>query len=107
MSEMITVVENKALLSPEVASKIAECERRIKEIKDAEESLREAILTEMESKGIKKIETEEMTITYKAPYDKEKFEAKQFREAYPEMYDDYVTISTCKASVTIKLKEKA
>lgn len=105
MSELISIVEDRALLSPEVASKIAKCERQIKEIKDAEESLREAILTEMESKGIKKIETEEMTITYKAPYDKEKFDGKQFRAEHPDMYDSYVTMSTCKASVAIKLKE--
>lgn len=105
MNEIITVNEGIALLDPETASKIAECERRIKEIKEAEEALRTAILEEMESKGIKKLETEEMSITFKDPYDKETFQSKEFKKDHPDLWDSYIKMSTVKASIMIKLKE--
>ena len=106
MNSLINVENGIALLNPEIASKIADFERKMKEIKESQETLREQILAEMESKGIKKIETDEMTITYKASYDKETFQSKEFRADNPDLYDRYVKMSPCKASVTIKLKEE-
>ena len=103
--ELITINNGVALLDEETHKKIAEFERKIKEIKEAEEDLRERILKEMESKGIKQIKTDEMTISYKAPYDKESFDSKQFRADHPDIYDSYISMTTCKASVSIKLKE--
>lgn len=110
MNDLITVNDDIALLDKETSARIADFERRIKEIKQAEDELRQAILEEMESKGIKKLETEEMTITYKAGYDKEKFDKKTFRKENPKLcaiYDKYCSISPVKASVTIKLKEES
>ena len=106
MNDIITVNEGIAILNPETASKIAECERKIKEIKDAEDALRTAILEAMEKQNVKKIETPELSITYKSPYDKETFQSKQFRADHPDLYDDYVSITTAKASIMIKLKEE-
>lgn len=105
MNDLIMVTDGVALLDGETASKIAEFERKLKEIKEAEDELRQKILEEMESKGIKKIETEEMTITYKASYDKESFQSKDFKKDHADLYDSYVKMSTVKPSVTIKLKE--
>lgn len=104
-TELIVVKDDVALLDLETTKKIADFERKMKEIKDAEETLREMILEEMEEKGIKKIETEDFSITYRAPYDKESFQSKEFRAEHPDLYDSYVKMSPCKASVTIKLKE--
>ena len=105
MNDLIMVTDGVALLDGEASAKIAEFERKIKELKEAEDALRQSILEEMEKKGIKKLETEEMTITYKAPYDKETFQSKEFRAEHADLYDAYVKMSTVKASVTIKLKE--
>lgn len=102
--ELITINEGVALLSPETSAKIAECEKRIKEIKEAEDSLRQAILEEMEAKGIKSLETDEMTITYIAESDRESFDSKSFRSDHPDLYDDYIKFTTVKPSVRIKLK---
>lgn len=105
MNNLISVENGIALLDAETASKIAEFERKLKEIKEAEDELRQRILAEMEQKDIKKIETEEMTVIYKASYDKETFQSKEFRADNPDLYDSYVKMSPCKASVTIKIKE--
>ena len=107
MTDLITVENGTGLLNAEIAEKIAYFERKIKEIKEVEDNLRAGILEEMEAKGIKKIETEDFTITYKAPYDKESFQTKEFRANNPALYDSYVKMSPCKASISIKLKEES
>lgn len=105
MNELIKVTDGVALLAIETATKIAEMERTLKEIKEAEDALRTAILNEMESKGIKKIETDVLSITYKDGYDKETFQSKNFRADHPDMWDEYIKMSPVKSSIMIKLKE--
>ena len=45
------------ILSPYVSKRLAHFEREVKAIKEAEELLKQAILKEMEQKGIAKVET--------------------------------------------------
>ena len=106
MNDIITVNEGIAILNPETASKIAECERKVKEIKEAEDALRTAILEAMESEGIKKLETPELTISYIEPTDREDFDKKRFRADNPDLYDEYVKFTTIRSSIRIKLKEE-
>ena len=106
MNELITIKDGATILDVKVAEQIAEFERKAKEIEDAEKSLREQILAEMEEKNIKSIETEDLIISYKASYDRESFQSKQFRADNPDLYDSYVTMTTVKPSVSIKLKEE-
>lgn len=105
MNELITIKDGATILDVKVAEQIAEFERKAKEIEDAEKALREQILAEMEKKNIKSIETENLIISYKASYDRESFQSKQFRADNPDLYDSYVTMTTVKPSVSIKLKE--
>ena len=107
MTDLITVENGTGLLNPEIAEKIANFERKIKEIKEVEDNLRAGILEEMEAKGIRKLETDDLVISYKAPYDIESFQTKEFRANNPEMYDSYVKLSPCKSSISIKLKEES
>lgn len=102
--ELITVSQGVALLDAQTAVRIAEFERKAKEIKEAEDALKKEILEEMEAKGIVKVETEEMTITYVAPTDRETFDSKRLRAENPSLYDEYINISPVKASVRVKLK---
>lgn len=104
MNELITITDGTALLNADTSAKIAEFERKLKEIKEAEDELKKNILKEMESKGIKKIETEEMVISYVASTDREKFDTERFKFDHADMYDEYVKMSPVKASVRIKLK---
>lgn len=102
--ELITISQGVALLDAQTAVRIAEFERKAKEIKDAEDALKKEILEEMAEKGIIKIETDDMTITYVAPTDRESFDSKRLRIERPDLYDEYVNISPVKASVRVKLK---
>ena len=104
MNELITITDGVALLNAETSAKIAEFERKMKEIKEAEDALKQSILDEMSKKNILKIETEEMTISYLAPSDRETFDSKRFRAEHADLFDEYVKLSPVKASVRLKLK---
>ena len=104
MNELITITDGVALLNAETSAKIAEFERKMKEIKEAEDALKQNILDEMSKKNILKIETEEMTISYIAPSDRETFDSKRFRAEHADLFDEYVKLSPVKASVRLKLK---
>lgn len=104
MDKLITIENNIALLRPETASALAEFERQVKEIKAKEDALKQRILEEMESNGILKIETDDLVVSYVAPTSRETFNNKKFRECYPDLYDDFVSISPVKASVRMKVK---
>ena len=105
MNDLIRVRDNTVLLDAEASLKIAEFERQMKAIKKAEDDLKERILAEMESKNILKVETDDVTISYIAPTDRETFDSKRFKFDHPETYDDYVKMSPVKASVRIKVKD--
>ena len=104
MNDLITIKDGNALLDVETSAKIAEFERKMKEIKEAEDALKQGILKEMEQKGILKVETEEITISYIAPTDRETFDSKRFKFDHPDMFDEYVKMSPVKSSVRIKVK---
>ena len=104
MSELITIENNTALLNVEVAKGLAEFERKIKEMKEKEDSIKESILAEMIEKDIKKIETEDIIITKIDATERESFDSKKFRADNPDLYDEYISFSPVKASVRIKVK---
>lgn len=101
--ELITISKGVALLDAQTAVKIAEFERKMKEIKEAEDALKAAVLAEMEEKGILSIKTDDMTISYVASADRESLDTKRLKAEQPDLYDSYVKISPVKASIRIKL----
>ena len=101
--ELIKIDNGRGALAQEVINKIADFERKAKEIKDAEDELKERIREEMEAKGIIKIETPDVVINYIAPTDRETFDSKKFRSGNPDLYDEYVRMSPVKASIRIKV----
>jgi predicted phage-related endonuclease len=105
MNELITIENGTAVLAPETAAKLAEFERKAKEIKEAEDEIRAKILEEMQQNDIKKIETDDMVISFVDASDRETFQTKEFRAEHADLYDEYVKITTVKPSVRIKLKE--
>ncbi len=104
MEQLIKVDAGTAILKPEISSQIADFERMAKDIKSKQEALKKAILEEMEQKNIVKIETDDLTITYVAPTDRESFNTKRFKEEFPLTYDEFVTMSPVKSSIRIKVK---
>lgn len=101
---LIKFTNGNSILDIETSNKIAEFERKIKELKEQEETLKEAIKAEMEAKGILKVEADGITITYIAPTQRETFDTKAFKKDNPEMYDDYVKFSPVKSSIRIKVE---
>lgn len=101
--ELITINADTALLQPEISKKIADFERQIKEIKQAEDELKTKILEEMERKGLLKVKTDDLAITYVAPADRESFDSKKFREDHADLYDEYIKMTPVKASIRIKV----
>ena len=102
--ELIKVYGEAAILDGTTAKHIAEFEKMAKDIKAKEDELKKAILEEMESKGIIKLETDELTISYVAATDRETFDSKKLRTDNPDLYDEYIRMSTVKPSIRIKLK---
>lgn len=105
--ELIKVENGIGILNAEVSKNIAKFEKAIKaikEIKEKEEELKQNILTEMENKNILKLETDDLTITYIAPAERETFDSKRFREENSDLYDEYVKFSPVKSSIRVKVK---
>ena len=103
MNELIRSYDGAFILDAEASNKIAEFEREIKRLKDAEEKLKEAILAEMESKDIIKLETDTLKITYVAPTVRETLDSKTLKEELPDIYDEYVKFTNVKASIRLKV----
>lgn len=101
---MENLITQDGQLNKVTSCQIANFESQIKELKKQEDELKAAILEEMKSKGLVKIETDELSISYVDSFDKEKFDNKKLKKDYPNLYDQYVSMSTVKPSIRIKVK---
>lgn len=104
MNEMIQIKGGVAVLENDADAMLAELEQKIKALKDVEEEIKKQIISEMEDKGLIKVETERICISYVAATSRESFDSKKFRSDNPDLYDSYVNINPVKASVRLKLK---
>ena len=102
--ELITLKDNLAILDVETAGKIADFEKMAKEIKAKEDELKKAILEEMQDKGLIKLETDELVISFVSGTTMETLNTKSLKEELPDIYDTYVDIKPVKPSIRIKLK---
>lgn len=103
-NEMIVVNGNEISLNQNVSQQLATIESTVKKMKEIEEEIKARILMEMESRGIYKIDTPDLTITYIAPSERDTFDSKAFKMDNPKMYHQYVKTSEVKSSVRIKVK---
>lgn len=104
MNQLIRVNENGAVLAPEIARNVVEIKKAIDSLKEKEKELNEAILKAMEAENILKIETDELTVSYIAPTDRESLDSKALRAELPDIYDAYVKMSPVKASIRIRVR---
>lgn len=100
----ILYVGQQIILAPEISLQLAEFERKLKEIKEQEETIKQKILEAMEENNVVKLDTPDLSITYIAPTDRETFDTKTFRSENPEVYDAYVKMTPVKSTIRIKLK---
>jgi len=101
---MLQVTEGNAILAQETVDKIVEFEKLAKEIKAKEDELKAQILSQMEAYGVLSIDCPELRISYVAGTNREVFDSKEFRKDFPDLYDEYVTLSPTKACIRIKVK---
>ena len=96
--------DNRLELPVKLVEMIAELERRLAELKNAEADLKEKLLKAMEENGVIKLDNDTLAITYVASTNRETLNGKKLREEHPDIYDEYIEIKPVKASVRIKVK---
>lgn len=96
--------EDNYQLADIIISELKMIDEEKKELKRKEDVIREILLKEMEDKGIIKISDENISITYKAPTEKETFRTAMFKKDLPDLYDTYVEFTPVKGSLVIKIK---
>ena len=108
MNELITIVNDKALLDSEMVQSLILVEKQIKELKEIQDTYKKTIKEAMEAKNIIKLldEITGLSITYiSAQNNLEKFNKEKFQEENPELYDQYVTMDGKKSAyITVKIK---
>jgi len=104
MNELIRIEHELPYLNAETMTEIIENAKQIKELTERQDALKEALLNEMITKDVKKIQSSFVTITRIDATDKEKFDSKRFRAENPDLYDSYVSMSPTKAYVKLEVK---
>lgn len=104
INDFIVKKEDNYQLADIITSELKMIEEEKKELIKEERTIREKLLKEMEEKNILKLESENISITYKAPTEKETFRTKDFKKDLPDLYDTYVEFTPVKGSLVIKVK---
>ena len=104
MNDLIVKKEDNYQLTDAVISELKMIDEEEKKVKEKKEKIREILLKEMEDKNILKLENENISITYKAPTERETFRTKDFKKDLPDLYDAYVEFTPVKGSLLIKFK---
>jgi hypothetical protein len=104
MNNLIVKKEDNYQLTDTIISELRLIDEEKKELKRKEEKIREILLKEMEEKNILKLENENISITYKAPTERETFRTAKFKKDLPDLYDTYVEFTPVKGSLLIKIK---
>lgn len=104
MNDLIVKKEDNYQLTDTIISELRLIDEEEKELKEKKEKIREILLKEMEDKNILKLENENISITYKAPTERETFRTKDFKKDLPDLYDAYVEFTPVKGSLLIKIK---
>ena len=104
MNNLIVKKEDNYQLADAIISELRLIDEEEKELKEKKEKIREILLKEMEDKNILKLENENISITYKAPTERETFRTKDFKKDLPDLYDTYVEFTPVKGSLLIKIK---
>lgn len=104
---VITETEDgKLIVAQEACEVIKTFEEQMKSIKEQYAEYKEALLNAMEEYGVKKITTDDFTVTYIAPTERISLDAKKVETEHPDVFRECMRVSDVKSSVRVKLKEK-
>lgn len=104
MNNLIVKKEDNYQLADTIVSELKLIGEQEKRLKETKEKIREILLKEMEEKNILKLDDENISITYKAPTERETFRIAKFKKDLPDLYDTYVEFTPVKSSLVIKIK---
>ena len=94
-----------ATVNAEISTKISQTIEAIEKLEEVVKLFREAVLSEMQLKGIKKFDNGQISITYIEPTTRVSIDSKKLKEELPDVYSKYSKVSDVKASVKISKKE--
>lgn len=102
--DIIKLENGKAVLDSKAEDWIITLESNLKRLKELDMDIKKQLTKEMESYNIIKLDTDDLTIRYIAPTDRESFDVKGFRSDNPELCDGYIRLKHVKPSVRVKVK---
>ena len=85
---------------------IAKLDARKKKYEQDRDELKAALLAEMEEKGVKTFETDNIRLTYVAPSTRAVIDSARLKKELPEIAEQYTKTSETKASLRITKKEQ-
>lgn len=91
-----------ATVNAEISTKISQTIEAIEKLEEVVKLFREAVLSEMQLKGIKKFDNGQISITYIEPTTRVSIDSKKLKEELPDVYKKYSKESEVKASIKIK-----
>lgn len=83
---------------------ILEIENTAKTYEEKAKQLREGLKAEMEKSGVKKWETDNITITYVNATERKGIDTTRLKEEQPTIYEQYLKVTNVNSSIKIKLK---
>lgn len=106
MDELTVYKEDRVVLKDYAAEELVKIEIAMKDLKKREDELKAALLEEMEREDILSLENEIYGISVKRidAYDRETFDSKKFKADQPDLYDQYIRMTSVKPSIRITVK---
>lgn len=83
---------------------IAEIENSAKAYEERAKELREGLKAEMEKAGVKKWETDNISVTYVNSTERKGIDTTRFKSEQPDLYEQYSKVTFVNSSIKIKLK---
>lgn len=103
---MLQIKDNQLIVQESAIKELINLEKQSEEIEKKKKEIHRMLLEEMENKGIKKYEDDNIIITYIDPTTRETFDSKALKEEDIDTYDKYIKIVNVKSSVRVKIKEQ-
>ena len=88
----------------EIESQIVQLQVGLKAYQERQDELKKCLLSVMKERGIKKWETDSITLTVKDAYERKAIDSKALQEKMPEVYAQFLKTSKISESLTIKVK---
>ena len=85
---------------------IQELDAKVKEAKAKQDELKQALIKEMEERGLKTYENEGVRITYIAPSKRTTIDTKRLQIKHPDLYEEFKKETEIKATIRITLNNK-